>query len=88
MAKQILLKGFQPFEIESFLKELAWRDYFQQVWIAKGEQLNTDLKQVQSKVSHFEIPISIVTAQTGIEAIDVGIQNLYQTGYMHNHVRM
>ncbi|MBT8218940.1 MAG: FAD-binding domain-containing protein, partial [Bacteroidia bacterium] len=33
-------------------------------------------------------PVSIIDANTGIEAIDKAIEELYQTGYMHNHVRM
>ena len=37
---------------------------------------------------HYEIPEAIVKANTGIEAIDNAIEELYKTGYMHNHMRM
>ena len=34
---EILKKGHHPQQAEKFIQELAWRDYWQQVWIAKGE---------------------------------------------------
>ncbi len=87
IAKTILAKGYHPSEIESFLKELAWRDYFQQVWIALGDEINEDVKNKQV-YNHFLMPKKIVDATTGIAAIDKCINDLYQTGYMHNHARM
>lgn len=78
-----------PFEkIEKLLQELAWRDYWQQVWIAKGDDINSDLRQPQAAVSNHQMPAAINRAITGIEAVDAGIKELYQTGYMHNHMRM
>ncbi len=74
--------------IEKYVQELAWRDYWQQVWIAKGEQIFTDLKNTQSPVSNVGIPKAIIEAKTGIEAVDEAILKFYQTGYMHNHMRM
>lgn len=80
--------GLPFYTIEKLVQELAWRDYWQQVWIAKESALNTDLKNQQQPVSNNEIPTSIIQGQTGIEAVDKGIQELYETGYMHNHMRM
>jgi len=88
VSKSVLKRGYHPTEIETFLKELAWRDYFQQVWIELGSKIDNDVKQAQTKVSHYEIPENVLQAQTGIQAIDDGITRLYETGYMHNHVRM
>ncbi len=88
IAETVLSKGYKPYAIDSFLKELAWRDYFQQVWIALGDDINNDIKQPQPNVSNTFIPKSIVDATTSIEAIDNGISELYATGYMHNHLRM
>lgn len=73
---------------EKLVQELAWRDYWQQVWIDKKEEIYTDLKQPQSDVSNHEIPRAIVEAKTGIIAVDNAINELYATGYMHNHMRM
>lgn len=88
VALSVLSRGFKPYEIESFLKELAWRDYFQQVWIALKDEIDQDIKQAQSNVANYQIASNIVEAKTGIQAIDEGIRNLYHTGYMHNHLRM
>ncbi|MDB4107447.1 deoxyribodipyrimidine photolyase [Bacteroidia bacterium] len=75
-------------EAEKLIQELAWRDYWQHVWIAKGEAIHTDLKSLQSPVSNYEIPKAILNACTGIEVVDEAIKELYNTGYMHNHMRM
>ena len=85
---EVLNKGYKPAQIEKFIQELAWRDYWQQVWIAKEESINKDLKQNQTPVSNFSIPSAITTASTGINAIDQGVREFYKTGYLHNHLRM
>ena len=76
------------YKTEKLLQELAWRDYWQQAWIAKEDAIFSDLKRPQSEVENHEIPTAIVTAKTGIEAVDKAIRELYDTGYMHNHMRM
>jgi deoxyribodipyrimidine photo-lyase len=81
-----LAKGYHIAEIESFVKELCWRDYFQRV--AQEKDLNSDIKQAQSPVSNHAIPTAVLNAETGIEGIDNSIRQLYATGYMHNHCRM
>jgi deoxyribodipyrimidine photo-lyase len=82
----VLKKGFAVSEIESFVKELCWRDYFQRV--GQHKNLNLDIKQAQEPVSNHEISEAIVLAQTGIDGIDSAIEKLYSSGYMHNHCRM
>jgi len=82
----LLNKGFQSKEIEKYIQELAWRDYWQLVWIEKN--IDFDLKQKQLGVNQEGIAKCIVEAKTGIEAIDQAIIELYQVGYMHNHLRM
>jgi deoxyribodipyrimidine photo-lyase len=83
-----LERGYDPRNIEKFIQELAWRDYWQQVWIALGETINQDVKQEQQKVSNHQMPTAVIDANTGIEAIDSAIHEFYETGYLHNHVRM
>ncbi|CAL2076579.1 FAD-binding domain-containing protein [Tenacibaculum sp. 190524A02b] len=75
-------------ELEKLVQELAWRDYWQQIWIAKGDDIHRDLKHPQKPISNYEIPEAVVNASTGINAIDAAINELYNTGYMHNHMRM
>lgn len=86
--KEIVVPKFGKYLSEKLVQELAWREFFQRVWQHKHAAILSDLKQDQEKVKHRQIPSSIITASTGIESIDQAIQQLYQTGYMHNHSRM
>jgi deoxyribodipyrimidine photo-lyase len=83
--ESLLNRGFQPVEIEKFVQELAWRDYWQIQWKSADKQLRANNAQQQEKNG---TPVAILQHQTGIEAIDEGIRQLYASGYMHNHVRM
>jgi deoxyribodipyrimidine photo-lyase len=84
--KSVLEKGYKFPQIESFVKELCWRDYFQRV--GQFKDLNTDIRHKQEPVLNDGIPTQIISATTGIQGIDNAINQLYQTGYMHNHCRM
>jgi deoxyribodipyrimidine photo-lyase len=86
--ESVLKRGFNPYSIEKFIQELAWRDYWQQIWIHKCDEINTDLRHSQEPVNHYKMIKSIDDAATGIRAIDEAIDELYETGYMHNHIRM
>ncbi len=82
----VLSKGYPIEEIESFVKELSWRDYFQR--LGQVRNLDNEIKFPQSEVENLQMPISVIHAETGIHAIDHAIQDLYANGYMHNHMRM
>jgi deoxyribodipyrimidine photo-lyase len=84
----VLKNGFSFFESEKFIQELAWREFYQKVWQYKKEHIWDDLKQEQPDVKHYEMLSSLINANTGIQIIDEQINRLYETGYMHNHVRM
>ncbi len=84
--KFVLEKDYKISEIESFVKELCWRDYFQRV--AQVQNLDVAIKQDQAPILNNEISSQIINANTGICGIDHAIKQLYQTGYMHNHCRM
>ena len=88
MIKDAILNKFNRYQAEKLLQELAWREYWQRVWEEKGDEIFVDLKQEQTLVQSKNIPSAILHASTGIDAIDQSIQELYQTGYMHNHCRM
>jgi deoxyribodipyrimidine photo-lyase len=88
IAKSILNKKYRWQQVECLIKELAWRDYFQQVWRVLKNDINHDIKQTQQNVKHHDLPKVILEANTGITSIDTHIQSLYEHGYMHNHVRM
>ncbi|MCH2229498.1 MAG: deoxyribodipyrimidine photolyase [Crocinitomicaceae bacterium] len=85
---EVLKKGYNPADIEKFIQELAWRDYWQQIWITKGNAINKDLKTEQKPIANRDIPKVIINSNTGIIAIDEAIKAFYDTGYLHNHVRM
>lgn len=84
----VLNKGYAPKSIEKFIQELAWRDYWQQIWINKTDAIDEDLKHPQPDADYHGIPNAIIEVQTGIEAIDSAIAEFHKTGYLHNHVRM
>ncbi len=75
-------------EIERLVQELAWRDFFQNVWKQKGDEIFTDLKKPQEKVENHGIPTAILKGETGIQILDNAVKTLYETGYLHNHLRM
>jgi deoxyribodipyrimidine photo-lyase len=88
VANYFLNKGYSPDDIESLLQELAWRDYWQQIWINRRNEINKDLRNAQIRAERQGTPVSIVRGETGIDGIDNAIRTFYSTGYLHNHVRM
>ena len=84
----VLQKGFKTYQIEKLLQELAWREYYQRVWQHSNEDIWKDIKQPQPEVLHYQMVKAIELAATGIDVIDEQIQKLYNSGYMHNHIRM
>ncbi len=84
--KHVLDNGYTISDIECFVKELCWRDYFQRV--AQSKDVNLDMQQDQTPIGNYGISIRIVEARTGINGLDHAIRQLYAKGYMHNHCRM
>ncbi len=68
--------------------ELAWREYWQREWKIRGDAIFEDIKNKQEGVESNDLPFNILKAQTGINALDAGIKQLYETGYVDNHMRM
>lgn len=81
-------RGYSFQQTEKLVSELAWRDYFQQVWQAKADLIFEDLRQPQPGVVTQHVPEALPGACTGIEAVDAGIGKMVANGYMHNHLRM
>ncbi|KIA90679.1 deoxyribodipyrimidine photolyase [Kaistella jeonii] len=76
------------FQIERLVQELAWRDFFQNVWKEKENEIFSDLKQPQENLENHGIPTAILKGETGIKILDEAVKTLYKTGYLHNHLRM
>ena len=78
-------------QIESFLRQLIWRE-FSIYQLLNYPTFSTD--SLRSNFQHFEWePHSIrleawKTGQTGYPLVDAGMRELWETGYMHNRVRM
>lgn len=84
----VLKNGFTFLQSEKLIQELAWREYYQRIWQVKKEQIWDDLKQAQPGVDHHDMLSSLLNCDTGIQVIDNQISQLYQLGYVHNHIRM
>ncbi|MBT8194912.1 MAG: deoxyribodipyrimidine photolyase [Bacteroidia bacterium] len=84
----LLQNDFGMHNAEKLIQELAWRDYWQQVWVNKRDQINSDIKSEQKNVNNHKVPQAILKGTTGIEAIDQAIHHFHKTGYIHNHIRM
>ncbi|RSK49959.1 FAD-binding domain-containing protein [Hymenobacter rigui] len=81
-------RGFTFDDKQKLASELGWRDYFQRVWEARGDELFTDLRQPQPGAQHHQLPRALPEARTGIAAVDGYLRQLPATGYLHNHLRM
>lgn len=83
-----VLKKHPAHNAQKFIQELAWREYFQKVFSAKGEEIFSDLRFSRDDWQHHEVVTAIKSASTGITVIDEKLKELMETGYMHNHARM
>ncbi|MGV3697999.1 FAD-binding domain-containing protein [Flavobacterium sp.] len=79
---------FDRAQTEKFFQELLWRDYFQRLLQSNKELHSTSIRQLQQDVTISGMPIAILNSATGIHEIDNAINELYETGYMHNHARL
>jgi deoxyribodipyrimidine photo-lyase len=85
---EVALQKVSVKEAEIVFRELAWRDFYQASWSSLGDEIFSDLRFPQPSVEGKLVPGAVVNASTGIQAIDNAINELYQTGYLHNHARM
>jgi len=83
-----LLVNHSAEDCAKLIQELAWREYFQNVWWEKNDAIFSDLRFPRADWHHQDLVSAIVNAHTGITVIDEAVKELYETGYMHNHARM
>ena len=50
--------------------------------------IDVDLSFNQKPVAYRNLPKNILDANTKISAVDNAIKEFYNTGYLHNHMRM
>lgn len=76
---------------QTFLKELAWRDFYHMIYSQNPQQQTQELKEHYRRLpwrqdAHlFE---RWANGQTGYPIIDAAMNQLNQTGWMHNRLRM
>ncbi len=76
-----------PTNNEKLVQELAWREYWQRVWREREDEIFEYIRPLH-ETRRDGLPTAVLEASTGITAIDDGIRQLYETGYLHNHMRM
>ncbi|CAK6694230.1 FAD-binding domain-containing protein [Synechococcus sp. CBW1107] len=91
VVQQRMARGPGPVS-EKLLQELAWRDYWQRLWIRLGDGVWENLEPL--KTGHpeaayaEELPVDIDEGRTGLACIDAFARQLMDTGWLHNHTRM
>lgn len=78
---------FKP-NTEKLVFELAWRDYWRQVWYAQGNHILSDLEAPKVALGHQPLPDEVKEGKTGLPCMDSFIHDLLRDGYVHNHGRM
>ncbi len=77
--------------VEKFLSELAWRDFSYHQLYHRDDIANSPMQAKYADLKWRHAPMQLKawqTGQTGIPLIDAGMRELWETGYMHNRVRM
>ncbi len=78
--------------IESFLREVAWREFAYHLLFYFPETVDQPLNKKFENFAWLEDNENHLIAwqkgMTGIPIIDAGMRELWETGYMHNRVRM
>ncbi|MGA0954790.1 MAG: FAD-binding domain-containing protein, partial [Burkholderiaceae bacterium] len=74
---------------DKLFSEFAWRAFFHHVWSHLGDDIFQSIRPGLQDVNYqHEIPHDVIEARTGLAVIDMAVQTLYATGYLHNHARM
>lgn len=73
---------------EKLIAELAWRDYWRQVWYLQGDKIFSDMESPKVAIGRHPLPDDIRQGKTGLPCMDGFINDLLADGYVHNHARM
>ncbi|MCC6780299.1 MAG: deoxyribodipyrimidine photo-lyase [Hyphomicrobiales bacterium] len=77
--------------VEKFLSELGWREFSYQLLSATPDLARTNLQRRFDGFAWTNVPEDVEAWQrgrTGYPIVDAGMRQLWQTGWMHNRVRM
>jgi deoxyribodipyrimidine photo-lyase len=88
----ILQRVKNPDDANKLINELAWRDYWQRLYIKLGNGIweNQEEYKTGYKTTDYapQLPADISNGTTGLFCIDKFSQELQRIGYLHNHIRM
>jgi deoxyribodipyrimidine photo-lyase len=74
---------------DKLVYELAWRDYWRQVWFSEGNAIYSEMEPPKVAIGHAPLSDDIRQGKTGLPCMDGFINDdLFATGYVHNHPRM
>lgn len=74
---------------DKLVYQLAWRDFWRQVWFTEGDGILSEMESPKVAIGHAPLADDIVEGKTGLPCIDGFINDdLYAKGYVHNHARM
>lgn len=89
------LAAHGPEAAQKFIAEVAWRGYFKgwlerrpQVWDSYRRGLEADLAALDRDRRQARSVARAEAGETGIAPFDAWVQELVETGYLHNHARM
>lgn len=80
-------KRFGP-AADKLVFQLAWRDYWRQVWQLQGDAIYSEMEPPKVAIGHAPLTDDITQGKTGLPCIDSFVNDLLTTGYVHNHARM
>ena len=89
--REIVVRAGAKHLTGSFIRELAWREFSHYVlyhWPTTEEENMDSRFDVIPWVNNPEQIAAWKKGLTGIPMVDAGMRELWQTGYMHNRVRM
>ncbi|MBC7581888.1 hypothetical protein H7097_03415 [Aeromicrobium sp.] len=85
--QELILKNNTKSSAFKLLSELSWREYWQHTWRVRGDEIFEYFRPLPFE-PRSGLPTAVLEASTGIKALDEGIHQLYETGFIDNHMRM
>lgn len=73
---------------DKLLVQLAWRDFWRQVWMASGDDIFSEMEPAKVSLGYAPLGGDITQGNTHLLCIDGIVRDLLTTGYVHNHARM
>lgn len=73
---------------ENMLMQLAWRDFWHQVWNARGNAVFSEMEPPKVGLGYAPLTEAVKQGKTGLPCMDGFIGDLLNSGYVHNHARM